>query len=157
MKTQINFFVSYAHNDLDSCERLLELLRVQMAPSAKYEFQLWDDRLIIAGEAWKDEIEKAIAECHLGLLCVSPSFLGSEFITNKELPAFVGDAGKAAIPVEVQSVNFKTHDMKGLQDQQLFRLDREAPFGKCAGKSRQTRFAEQLYQQIEARLRKLGY
>ena len=155
VKTEIGFFVSYAYKDESACIKLLELLQTQMAPSAKYHFRLWDDRAILPGEQWEREIERALAEADLGLLLVSPAFLGSPFITAKELPHFVGNERKPIIPVEVETVNFKTHDLKGLQSHQIFRLDRERPFGKCRGQQR-TRFAEQLYAQIEQRLHRLG-
>ena len=113
-KTKVRFFVSYAHNDKSSCERLLKLLKTQMAPSAKYEFELWDDRAILSGEKWRDEILNALEKCDLGLLFVSPAFLGSSFITTEELPAFIGNDTKPAIPVEIQSVSFDKHDLNCL-------------------------------------------
>ena len=156
VRTLVRFFISYAHADESVCNSLLRQVQSQMAPSATYEFQLWDDRAILPGERWEAEILQAIDESHLGLLLVSPAFLGSPFITNTELPRFVGSESKPAIPVEVQAVNFARHDLKGLQDHQLFRLDRKKPFGKCTG-SNQTRFVEQLYDQIERRLKRLGF
>jgi hypothetical protein len=157
VKTKVKFFVSYAHLDEPACVKLLKLLQIQMAPSANYEFELWDDRAILAGEAWKREILQAIDESDIGLLLVSPAFLGSPFITNEELPKFVGDESKPAIPVELQKVDFKRHDLKGLDQQQLFRLDRDKAFGNCTTAQTQTRFAEQLYSQIEQRLERLGF
>lgn len=155
-KAKVRFFVSYAHFDERECVRFLELLKVQMAPSARYEFELWDDRAILVGETWKREIRQAIDECDVGLLLVSPSFLASEFIGNEELPQFVGDESKPAIPVEIHDVDFKRHDLKGLDRQQLFRLDRVKSFFKCTGQQR-IQFAEQLYAQIEERLNRLGF
>jgi len=102
VKTHVKFFVSYAHLDQKLAEKLLKLLRTQMAPSAKYEFDLWDDRAIIAGEKWRDEIQSALAESDIGLMLVSPAFLGSEFITAEELPVFVGNEARPAIPVELR-------------------------------------------------------
>ena len=156
VKTRVNFFVSYAHRDEEACGKLLEQLRIQMTPSAAYDFQLWDDRAILVGQQWEQEIMQAITACNLGLLLVSPSFLGSDFITDKELPRFIGSDAKPVIPVEIQTVSFSKHDLKGLQAHQLFRLDREKPFGKCVGNNR-VRFAEQLYDQIERRLKRLGF
>lgn len=157
VKTKVRFFVSYAHFDEVLCVRFLDLLRVLMAPSARYEFELWDDRAILAGEAWKREILQAIAESDVGLLLVSPAFLGSEFIGDEELPGFVGDESKPAIPVEIQKVDFERYDLKGLEQQQLFRLDRRKSFSECSGRRQQTEFALQLYAQIEDRLRRLGF
>lgn len=156
IKTKVRFFVSYAHHDKRECMRLLEQLKVQMGPSARYEFELWDDRAIMTGEAWKREILQAIDGSDIGLLFVSPAFLGSEFIGKEELPRFVGDEAKPAIPVEIHDVDFNLHDLKGLDQQQLFRLDREQSFFKCTGQKR-VRFAQQLYAQIEERLRRLGF
>lgn len=155
-KTQVLFFVSYAHQDKIACGKLLDQLRIQMAPSAKYDFQVWDDRAILTGQLWQQEIMRAIAGSDLGLLLVSPSFLGSEFITDKELPRFIGNQSKPAIPVEVETVNFAKQDLKGLQQHQLFRLDHDKPFAKCVGNNRR-RFVEQLYDQIERRLDLLGF
>jgi hypothetical protein len=39
----------------------------------------------------------------------------------------------------------------------LFRLDRDKAFGNCTTAQTQTRFAEQLYFQIEQRLERLGF
>ena len=154
-RTRIRLFASHAHLDRCCC-RLLEQLRLQMAPSTRYDFQLWDDRAILSGEDWEAAVMRAISDCDLGLLLVSPAFLGSRFITDKELPRFLGNSGKPAIPVEVETVNVSKHDMRGLQQRQIFRLDRVKPFGHCSGGSR-TRFVEQLYGEIELRLERLGF
>ena len=156
VKTKVTFFVSYAHLDEAACVKLLNLLQIQMAPSAQYEFKLWDDRAILVGQSWEQEILQAIDESDIRLLLVSLAFLGSNFITRQELSKFVGDEAKPAIPVEIGQVDFRHHDLKGLEEHQLFRLDRRLSFGECSGLN-QTRFAEQLYAQIEQRLDRLGF
>ncbi len=156
-RTKVRFFVSYPHLDEFLCSKLLKMLQIQMAPSARYEFELWDDRAILAGQAWKREILQAIEESDIGLLLISPSFLGSPFITNEELPNFASAGVRPAIPVEVQKVDLKRHDLKSLDQQQLFRLDREKAFVDCTTARTQQRFAEQLYAQIEQRLERLGF
>lgn len=154
-KQRINFFVSYAQYDAKSCVALLRELQVQMNASALYKFSLWDDRAIIAGELWKSEILTAIDESDLGLLLVSPAFLGSEFIAREELPHFTGNEGKPCIPAEAQQVLQGTHDLKGLEERQVFRFDRKKAFADCQGQEK-TRFVQQLYQQIERRLQRLS-
>jgi hypothetical protein len=43
------------------------------------------------------------------LLLVSPSFLGSDFITKEELPKLVDAPGKAVIPIMLAAVDFDRH------------------------------------------------
>ncbi len=67
---------------------------------------------------------EAIDNCDFGLLLISPAYLASKFITEKELPVFVSGE-KLSIPVMLNPVDFTRHDLKGLEKKQIFRLDYE--------------------------------
>ncbi len=159
MKKKIKIFVSYARANRDLAIRFLEKFREQATPSKKYKYIFWRDTEILVGEKWHDEIQAALIECNLGLLLVSPAFLGSQYIDKHELPKFVGSDGKPLIPIMLQPVDFERHDLKGLQRSQIFQLDSplfHSPkaYGECTGRQRD-RFAQELFRQVESRLDKL--
>jgi hypothetical protein len=158
MRRPIEFFVTYAHANRRWADDFLRRLSEQLIPSKQYDYTLWRDTAILVGQLWQQEIQRALAECDLGLLLVSPAFLGSDYITREELPRFVGTGGKAVIPVMLQSVNFARHDLKGLEAHQLFRLEgRDAPraYAQCRDDISRRRFVELLFLQIERRLDRL--
>jgi pimeloyl-ACP methyl ester carboxylesterase len=81
-------FVSYSHKDVEWLERL----KVMMAPylhAAESELDLWDDTRLSAGQRWDAEIERALAKAGVAVALVSPDFLGSTYVMEKELPAIV--------------------------------------------------------------------
>jgi hypothetical protein len=158
MRRPIQFFVSYAHANTRLADDLLRRLVEQLGPSSRYEYQLWRDPAILAGEFWDREIHQALDTCDLGLLLVSPAFLASEYVTREELPRFVGNKAKPIIPVMLEPVDFRLHDLKGLEAHQIYRLNgQSAPraYADCTTDKPRRQFAEGLFHQIEARLDKL--
>jgi hypothetical protein len=160
MRSTVAFFVSYARANKDLAARFVEKFLEQATPSKKYAYAFWRDTDILAGEKWPDEILKALMHCDLGLLLISPAFLGSQYISQLELPKFAGPGGKPLIPIMLQPVDFERHDLKGLQAAQIFRLDRprfRSPksYGECMGPQRE-QFAQELFRQVEVRLDKLA-
>lgn len=157
-KKEVRFFVSYSTQDDEWADPFMTGLNEMLAPSKHYAFRCWRDTVILPGEKWLDEISRAMDECTLGLLLVSPAFLASRFITEEELPRFVGDGAKPVIPVMLKKVNLKRHDLKGLEESQLFRL-KAGPkdyrsFAQCGSNQRQD-FIYELHERIEERLDKL--
>lgn len=81
MSIPYRIFISYSHQD----EALKDELCVHLKSlERKGLIAPWQDRKIAGGEDWRAEIEKAMQECDLGLLLVSPSFLASDFIQLQE-------------------------------------------------------------------------
>lgn len=75
-------FISYAHAD--------EALRVELrkhlgALEREGLVQAWDDREILAGDAWADVIDARLNQADLILLLVSADFIRSEYCYGKEL------------------------------------------------------------------------
>jgi len=108
-RKEIEFFVSYARTDEELVVPFLEGLKEMLAPSKTYKFKYWQDTEILPGETWLQEIQDALESCTLRLLLVSPAFLASSFITQEELPRFVGNGSKPLIPVMLKKVNLKRH------------------------------------------------
>lgn len=152
VRAPVHFFVSYAHDDQFYADDLVRRLREQMKPSRAYEHTLWCDTAILVGEQWRGEILHAIESCNVGLLLVSPAFLGSDFIDREELPRLIGDAKKPVVPVMLQPVSFERHDLKGLAEYQIYRLDRRKSYSECSGDRDRSRFVEALFDEIEQRL-----
>ena len=155
MQIPIAFFVSYARADRRSADTFLQRLNEQLAPSKRYAYTCWRDTGILVGERWHDEIQQGLAACQLGLLLVTPAFLASEYITQHELPRYVGDGAKPIIPVMLKAIDLQRHDTKGLGDYQLFRLDDARSFADCTTDAWRRRFVEQLFGRIEHRLDRL--
>jgi hypothetical protein len=160
MKERIRIFVSFARANKNLATRFIEKFQEQAAPSRTYRYVFWRDARILVGENWHDEIQDALKKCDMGLVLVSPAFLGSKYIQEHELPRLVGSDAKPLIPVMLQPVDFERHDLKGLEDAQLFRLDSprfQSPksYGECTGFQRD-RFAQELFRQVEMRLDRLA-
>ena len=155
LRKKVNFFVSYAHSNKQLAKGFLEKLNDVLAPSKKHEYHLWKDTVLIVGEEWENKILEARDSCDFGLLLVSPAFLASKFISEKELPIFISGE-KASIPVMLQPVDFSRHDLKGLEKRQIFRLDYEGfkeprAYGECKKQRRDT-FVFELFKAIEDKL-----
>ena len=76
-------FSSYSHKDEDWKDRLVTQLGVLQKQSA---LEIWDDRRIQGGKEWLPEIENALQSANLAILLISPTFLTSNFIMEKEVP-----------------------------------------------------------------------
>jgi hypothetical protein len=155
MRRRVTLFVSYAHSNRLLASDLLRRLRELLAPSRSYDYKLWQDTAILVGEDWEQRILAARDQCDLGLLLISPAFLGSRFIGEQELPMFVSGR-KASVPVMLQPVDFVRHDLKGLERQQIFRLhypgfSEPRSYGECRSK-RRADFAMALFRAIEDKL-----
>ena len=157
-KINIRIFVSYAHADHKYADPFLKGFKEMLSPSKKYRFEFWQDEAILSGETWVNEINDALEICTLGILLVSPSFLGSDFISQEELPRFIGETPKPVVPIMLRKVNLKLHDLKGLEEKQIFRLkadpDNHRSYAQC-GESQKHDFVYALHEQVEARLDKL--
>lgn len=155
MKQKIKYFVSYAHRNSALTLNFIERLDDVLAPSKRYDYSRWQDTDLILGNEWRAQILEAIENCDFGLLLISPAFLASSFITKSELPKFVSGE-KASVPVMLQPVDFYRHDLKGMEERQIFRF---APKGAAKPKAyaecrshRRDAFVLELFRQIESKL-----
>lgn len=95
-------FISYSHADEKHMIRLVSMLR----PFEKQGIlEIWQDREITPGDAWYQDIQKAMTECQIALLMISIDFLNSRFIQENELPRllqFRREKGLRIIPIIVR-------------------------------------------------------
>lgn len=158
-RRKVELFVSYARSNKNLKKNFLDRFEEYAAASKTYEYVFWQDTRILVGEEWHEGIREALKRCDLGLLLISPAFLGSKYISEHELPRFVGNASKPLMPVVLQPIDFDRHDLKGLKKRQIFRLEGEKfkspkSYGECIGNQR-FRFVQALFGEVEQRLDKL--
>jgi len=122
-KKGINYFVSYAHSNKKAALVFLEKFEEQTGAAKLFDYSRWDDRQLTVGEKWDKGIQEAIKKCDFGLILVSPALLASQYVKNKELPKFLSSEGKRCFPIMLAEVDFKRHDLLGLESLQIFRLD----------------------------------
>jgi hypothetical protein len=115
----IKIFLSYAHADFEVAQDLRRRLEPHLAIAKGFQVELWQDVDLLPGQVWFKKIMEALDQADAGLLLVSPSFLGSAFISGEELPALVAP-GKILLPVLLKPVDFGRTDMKGLEQYQIF-------------------------------------
>jgi hypothetical protein len=153
MRQPVPYFLSYARQDSPDVQRFGVVMEPLLKLSSSYEFGKWMDRRILPGEHWRAEIDGALADSRFGLLLVSPEFLASEFITEKELPSLL--AKPLVVPVSLQQVLFDgTLDLKGLNERQVFRDSKGRSFDGCRSMTARRDFARELFSSIVALLEK---
>src|SRR4051794_37805360 len=77
-------FISYSREDVKLMDRLLQYLE---PAGQSASLAVWSDKGIRAGEEWMLEIDKAIAQARVAVLLISPDYLASTWIKNKEIPS----------------------------------------------------------------------
>ncbi|MGQ3284434.1 toll/interleukin-1 receptor domain-containing protein [Bosea sp. (in: a-proteobacteria)] len=76
-------FISYSHED----SNILDRLKVHFKPiEKKYNFLVWDDKRLRAGDKWKVEIEKNLDQADVIVILLSADFLASNFVMDFEYP-----------------------------------------------------------------------
>lgn len=114
-KLPLRAFISYSHRDEDYKNELdLHLATMKRQGLLK----VWQDRKILPGSDWDDEIRQQMEDSHIIFFMVSPGFMGSDYIMEKEVPLAMSlhAAGKAkVVPIFVKHVEWKGTEFGRLQ------------------------------------------
>lgn len=100
-------FISYSHEDIEWRDRVRKSIHVLKLEGM--EVDIWDDRDLLPGTIWKNEIEKVLNETKIAVLLISNSFLSSDFIINDELPPLLKAAandGAIILPLILSQSRF---------------------------------------------------
>jgi TIR domain len=102
-------FVSYCHADAAWLARV----KIHLRPLVRQTgLDLWDDSRISPGQAWHEEISKALARARVAILLISADFLASDFVVNNELPPLLHRAARGGlliVPLIVSHCLFREH------------------------------------------------
>ncbi len=102
----LKIFISYNHRDeIVKDELIIKLTTLK----EKGLISVWEDRKIIPGQKWDNEIEQQLQEAEVALLLVSPDFLNSRYINDVELPKVIQKekAGEMiVIPILIRECDF---------------------------------------------------
>lgn len=141
-------FLSYAHQDQAAKAKFTTLLNQYLLIANGVNFTIWQDLDILPGRFWDEEIKNALKTCDVGLLLVSPAFLGSKYIVNIELPELLE---KGVIPVALEPVRFNgTMKLHGLKKTQVFHSATGRAFGELTTSQTRRRFVDDLFTKIMA-------
>ncbi len=82
MSTPVSIFISYAHKD----ETFKDELRTHLKPYERANIvKVWDDRSIIPGQEWDQEIKNHLEQSEVILFLISPDFMASGYIDEVEI------------------------------------------------------------------------
>lgn len=151
----VRYFVSYTRKDQKLPGRLLEQLKLYLNCSRSYTFQSWRDTDLALGSDWHADIQKAIYECHFGLFLVSMNFVNNRYITQHELPRFLGEGAlhlngrRRIVPVMLSPIPLDDKlDLKGLERTNIFSNNKSLSFQQCSTPLTRQEFANQLFSKI---------
>ena len=89
-------FLSYSHKD----KRWLDVLLVHLKPYLRDDlFTAWSDQQIAPGSIWFAEIQAALLNTKFAVLLVSPDFLASDFIHDRELGPLLKKAREGGVKI----------------------------------------------------------
>jgi hypothetical protein len=111
----IKIFISYSHHD----EEYREKLEKALSPLKRLKkIEIWDDRQILAGQDWQDQINVNLQKAHIILLLISDNFIASDFCYSNELQnAIEKHQQKKAlvIPVIIKPCDFSDLEFARIQ------------------------------------------
>jgi hypothetical protein len=108
-------FISYSHKDEDFKDSLIEHLSGLRRSGIISE---WNDRKIIPGTDWSDQIDENLRGSEIILFLISSSFLSSDYCVNVEVETALRmhKASEAQlIPIVVRSVEWSDSPLSALQ------------------------------------------
>ncbi len=104
----VKLFISYAHKDEDFKDELRAHLS---GLKQKGLIKEWDDRAILPGQVWDDEIKQNLNEADIILFLVSSAFMASGYINDVELKRAIARHKKGEvliIPIVVRACDLSS-------------------------------------------------
>jgi hypothetical protein len=89
-------FISYSHKDKKWCDDLHTHLKPYLRGGS---ISSWSDQQIAPGSEWFREIQSALTNSKRAVLLVSPDFLASDFIHERELGPLLKEAEQGGVKI----------------------------------------------------------
>lgn len=115
MSSKLKLFISYTHAD-EVMKTELEKQLFALKHSGKIE--VWQDRELMGGDSWDENIRKELNEADIVLLLISPDFINSQYIWDKELSVALERHSKGearVIPIILRSCDWTSLPFASLQ------------------------------------------
>ena len=116
---KINIFITYSSKDRVLLYIMKERLNLYLRRKRDDYDIIWTDNEILTGEDWDEKIRKALAESNLGILLVSPEFLGSNYSMAEEFRIMLEkrkNEGYLIIPILLRECDFRNNeDLRTIQ------------------------------------------
>jgi len=162
VKTEVKFFLSWAHDDEPLKRDLLGRLRPRFKILRNYNVSWWEDSVITPGEEWEPEILTWLGECDYIVQLLSPSFLASDFVRAHEVPGVSDAPNKPTLPLMLESVPLRAdYELLGIEKRQIYRMPRSDhrghyAYGDLTSPAQKNRFADQFVSRVVDRLSDRG-
>jgi hypothetical protein len=103
-------FISYSSDDRELQHSFAQRLKIYLA-SAKHKYEtVWTDVAIPVGGDWNTEIQTALKQSNIGILLVSPMFLGSKYCMGDEFRQMLDrrkTEGYTIVPIKLRECHFQ--------------------------------------------------
>ncbi|MBK6860436.1 MAG: toll/interleukin-1 receptor domain-containing protein [Saprospiraceae bacterium] len=104
-------FISYSHRD----KKWLDTIMTFLKPYTREEkISIWSDEQIMPGVRWDTEIKKQLETCRVALLLVTPNFLASDYIVDKELSLILKRAEEGELIIYWIAVSHSAYNLTEL-------------------------------------------
>ena len=159
-KRTFRVFICYPRATKTAVRELLGHLKGFWAMSPDFHFEPWGDWDVVAGEGWHSEIQTRLQQADVALLFLSKEFFESRYIWDEEAPKIIGpECKKPCVPVAMGQMDMNLLDLRGLEQQQIFRLCEERDntqrsYNQCPTPRLKEAFAHELHRQMESYLRR---
>lgn len=109
MRNQV--FVSYSHSN----RPWMLKLQTQLKSIERFTgIKTWDDTRIQTGTEWNREIERALQATRVAVFLVTPEFLASDFIQDKEMKYFLEISERESVPIVWVAVSSSLYELTPL-------------------------------------------
>jgi len=111
----VRVFISYAHKDEQFKDSLVEHMSGLVRAKIVSE---WNDRKIVPGQDWSDEISENLASSEIILFLISSSFMNSDYCMGVEVQKALSmhKEGRAQlIPIVIRAVDWSDSELSKIQ------------------------------------------
>lgn len=122
MDKKIKIFISYSSADRNLREIMYQRLSIYLKSTKNRFDPIWTDKEIPLGGNWDGVIQEALETSDIGILLVSPMFLGSDYSMGEELEVMLKkkqEEGYLIFPILLRECNF--HNNGTLNSIQFFK------------------------------------